>query len=574
LLFGRLDFFTAARNDEDGVLGDSAGYSQGIMGEGTASTPSIGIRSKARVRKASESCDRPTPTYFLVSVNLLWISAAILAAGVVLRVWGIETQSLWTDDGFSLEYSTCDGLAACFQHMTSADTSEQFNILYFLVLHLWRDTFGDSTLSLRALSVSASILSLPLIWCTAAALFGRSSATWSLALSATSAFALFYAHEVRPYAFLVLISALQLWLLARARAEGASAYSKILFIGVALIASWASIFSLLFTIAIGVGDLLARRQWVDGLKWWMPIAVVSIPAVLYYVVQALDAPPGSVLTTKSDAFHLNFLFVIYGHLVGQTYSVPLLELHIAERWSMLAHHWVELTLFGITCALLMWQFVNGLRSGGWTERRRYGMRMIIYSTAIFLGLCLTFAVATEQNWLPRHAFALHVLLALLLPAAASSPDADRHTRSLRLTALSCLIILNLWSINNYYYDPAHWRDDYRGVASYLKQQHAEGRPAVMLHGKVAILRHYGDDNTVDGHSFHRSTMPSQIFAATENAREVLVVVNREFALESEDGYVREWEPRGLIVSIMSPKYHLVDKEIFHFFTIYRFALHQ
>jgi Dolichyl-phosphate-mannose-protein mannosyltransferase len=539
------------------------------MGESTTGTPStIGIRPKARVPKALESCGRPT------TVNLQWLGVVILAAAAVLRVSGMETQSLWTDDGFSLEYSTCDGLLACIQNMTSADTSERFNILYFLILHLWRDVFGDSTLSLRALSVGASILALPVIWCTAAELFGRRSATWSLAFSATSAFALFYAHEVRPYAFLLLISALQLCLLARARAEDASAYSKTLFLVVSLIASWASIYSLFFTVAIGVGDILARRHWPDRLRWWIPTAIISIPAVLYYGIQALDAPPDSVLTIKSDALYFNFLFVIYGHLVGQTYSVPLLPLHTAERWPMLAQHWVELTLFGITCALLLWQFVTGLRSGGWTERRGYGMRMLIYSTAIFLGLCLIFAVATEQNWLPRHAFALHVLLALLLPAAASSPGADRHTRTLRVTALSCLIILNLWSIKNYYYDSAHFRDDYRGVASYLKQQHAEGRPAVMLLGKVSILRHYGDEDTVDGNQFSRSTMPSQISAATDNAREVLVVFNREFAFESEDGYVRQWEPRGLLTSMMSPKYDLLDRKFFQFFTIYRFMLHQ
>ena len=165
------------------------------------------------------SYDRPKPTV-LVSVNLLWLSVAILAAGAVLRISGIETQSLWTDDGFSIEYSTCDRLVACVQHMTSADTSERFNILYFLILHLWRDVLGDSTLSLRALSVTASILVLPVIWCAAAKLFGRRNATWSLAFSATSAFALFYAHEVRPYALLVLISALQLWSLARSPRRG------------------------------------------------------------------------------------------------------------------------------------------------------------------------------------------------------------------------------------------------------------------------------------------------------------------------------------------------------------------
>ena len=47
--------------------------------------------------------------------------------------------------------------------------------------------------------------------------------------------------------------------------------------------------------------------------------------MLYYLVQALDAPPDPIITIKSDALYLNLLFVIYGHMVGQTYSVPLLR---------------------------------------------------------------------------------------------------------------------------------------------------------------------------------------------------------------------------------------------------------
>ena len=104
------------------------------------------------------------------------------------------------------------------------------------------------------------------------------------------------------------------------------------------------------------------------------------------------------------------------------------------------------------------------------------------------------------------------------------------------------------------------------------EQWSQGRPAVMLLGKVSILRHYGDQLTVDGSSFDRSLMPLQIRAATDKAKEVLIVVNREFALESEDGYVRGWEPRGLVVSMMSSHYSLLERRTFHYFTIYRFSL--
>ncbi len=504
-------------------------------------------------------------------VHVLHMAAALMAIGILLRVLGITTQSLWGDDGFSLHYSACDAIMACFRQITSTHSSEQFDILYFFILHLWRDIFGDSTVSLRALSTIASILTLPLIWSIAAALFGRQSATWSLALSAISGFAVFYAHEVRPYAFLILISSLQFWLLVQTRVDGAAPYWKKLFLTVSFIASWASIFSLIFTVAIGFGDLLARRQWSRTIRWWLPVAIVCIPAVAYYILRIIEFPPDTITAQKSDALYLNFLFVVYGHLVGQTYSVPLTALRGIDRWSMLAQHSVELAFFFIVCALLFWQVVSGIRQGSGSARHRYGIRLVGFSTAAFLGLCLSVAAATHQNWLPRHAFALHLLFALLLPAAACSPEATVLTRRLRLIALSALLVLNLWSLKNYYFEPVHWRDDYRGVAAYLKEQHAQGRPAVLLIGMISVLRHYGDEYTIDGTAFDRTLMPLQILAATDDAKEVLVVVNREFALESEDGHVSGWKPRGLVVSLMSAKFDLIETRSFQYFTIYRFA---
>lgn len=542
------------------------------MAQGTASTRlRSGIPSEAASGAPAADGSRRWTTS-LASFDLLWVAVALFAVGVLLRVSGITTQSLWTDDGFSLDYSSCDNLTACFKNITSGHSSEQFNILYFFILHLWRVEFGESTLSLRSLSVAISILALPLIWSTAASLFDRSSAAWSLAFTAVSAFSIYYAHEIRSYAFLMLVSSLQIWLLARARGDGAGGYWRLLLAAASFIASWSSIFCLLFTAAIAIGDLLARREWMRGLKWWMPSAVACLPAVLYYLLRVVDSPPDSVVLQKSDTLYLNALFVLYGHLVGLTYSVPLVALRGADRWMMVAQHWRELAVFVVISTLLAWQIVGGLRGGGWTGHRQYGVRLIVFSTAVYTCLCLLLAFTADQNWLPRHAFALHIFLALLLPAAAASPHVSHRVNRLRLISLLGLLVLNLWSLKNYYYEPAHWRDDYRGVASYLKEQWKQGRPAVMLLGKVSILRHYGDQFTVDGGSFDRSLMPLEIRAATDNAKEVLIVVNREYALESEDGYVRGWEPRGLVVSMMSSHYKLLEKMTFHYFTVYRFSL--
>ena len=182
------------------------------------------------------------------------------------------------------------------------------------------------------------------------------------------------------------------------------------------------------------------------------------PALERQIAAVAERSPDLVALQKSDTLYLNALFVLYGHLVGQTYSVPLIALRGADRWSMLQQHWGELTLLVLICAMLAWQIIGGVR-GGWTGHRRYGVRLIAFSTALYFAFCLLLAAATDQNWLPRHAFGLHIFLALLLPLAAAASLVGGRIQWLRQISLAGLLVLNLWSLRNYYYEPAHWRDD-------------------------------------------------------------------------------------------------------------------
>ena len=101
------------------------------MAQGTASTRlRSGIPSEAASGAPAADGSRRWTTS-LASFHLLWVAVALFAVGVLLRVSGITTQSLWNDDGFSLDYSSCDNLTACFKNITSGHSSEQFNILYF-----------------------------------------------------------------------------------------------------------------------------------------------------------------------------------------------------------------------------------------------------------------------------------------------------------------------------------------------------------------------------------------------------------------------------------------------------------
>jgi uncharacterized membrane protein len=496
---------------------------------------------------------------------------ALLAIGAALRLNALTVQSLWTDEGFSIEYSTCDYVVSCITRITSGSASEQFDLLYYILLHTWRSVFGDSTAALRGLSVLFSVSTLPLVWSASNALFGRTVALWSVALSSTSAFAIFYAQETRPYAFLLFMAALQLALFATPRSDYPRGWRRNAFLLAALISSW-SIFSLIFVVALAIGDLLARRAWRHAFAWWIPVAVVCLPAVFFQIMAISQISAEQLLSMRSDSPYENIPFVIYGHLVGQTYSAPMADLRGVDRWSKLAEHWPELSALVLVGVSLAYQAARAIRIARSTPGDRYGYRFIALSTAAFVAISLSLAAWVEQNWLPRHTFALNILAALLIPATTHLATRSSRDKWLSSVTLAALVTMNLWSLKNYYYDPAHWRDNYRSVALYLQEQRRLGRPAVMLVGRVSVLRYYGDDQTIDGAEFSRETLSDQIRSATDAASEVLIVVNREYSYESENGYVRVWEPRGLVLSMMSPAYEMIEKRAFHYFTIYRFRL--
>ena len=428
--------------------------------------------SAASVRRTAHVRSQVAGAYRKITPAALPATAALLVGGLCLRLFHLSTQSLWTDEGYSLDYSACAGLEACVRAITSAAASEKFDILYFLMLHVWRDVFGSSTIALRSLSVILSVLTLPVIWLAAERLFGRRHAVWSLALAATSAFSIFYAQETRPYAFLIFLTAVQVWLFSGLYADHAGGARKLAFLVVTFVASWASIYCVLFSMALAAAHLVLLRRRRRTIVWWLPLGAACVPAVVYYCVQTLSTPPELITLQKSNVLFLNLGFVLYGHLVGQTYSAPLVLVRGADRFAVLAAYWWQLAILAVVSTALLCQLVARACKPVASRRGHHPERLLAYTCITFLSFCLIVAALTDQNWLPRHAFALHVLLMLLLPTLLVKSRQRRLP--LGEVTLAALIALNLLSLGNYYFEPAHWRDDYRGMSAYLSNQYQQG----------------------------------------------------------------------------------------------------
>jgi len=142
------------------------------------------------------------------------LAVVLLAFG--LRTYCLDFQSLWSDEGISLQRAQM-----ALPEMLDAMPVEHMPG-YFALLIGWVRLAGTSDFALRFLSLWASVLAVALIY-RLARTFGTDKAcgaptapvgTAAALLLATNAFQLWYAQEARMYSWLLataLVSALALW---------------------------------------------------------------------------------------------------------------------------------------------------------------------------------------------------------------------------------------------------------------------------------------------------------------------------------------------------------------------------
>lgn len=483
----------------------------------------------------------------------------LVLIGALIRVLYLDRQSLWFDEGVGLIFSDCEHLGGCLGLMLETRTSEKFQFIYPLLLHEWRLAFGSSEIALRSLSVLFNVGAMAFVGLTARRVFGSAHAAWSLAFMALSGFTLVHAQEARPYTFFLLIAAAQIWLYMAARDGSRSARFGLY--AMTAFASWAGVFPLLFSIALALADLLDRGLSLARIKqwflWWLPVGVLCLPAVLYFARAAMNTAPDEVLVPRSQQPLLNLAFMVYGQLVGQTFGPPVEALRGPERFDALIASTPLLVVFA---AVLLLGAVQGVRL--WRERSRLpgtAGRVLLLAAVSYCVLLLVFVLLTHHNLLPRHAIALHALIALLLPCLAIPVAPAR--RALGATFLAALLVLNGVAVTRQYFDPTQRKDDYRSAAAYLRDVGEPRRPVLVLRGLPVLLNYYGYDGMSVVMDPPRARVPAIVARALGDRNELVIVVNRETDL---------W-PEGWLESAIAPTLKLTETRDLPYFSIYTFA---
>ncbi len=138
-----------------------------------------------------------------------WGIVGIMLLATVLRLYRLGWNSLWFDEVFSWLVARHPIGAILTQGL------EFFPPLYSSLLHFWIKV-SEREIGLRSLSALCGLLVVPIMYALGRALFTSATGLAAALLAAVLPFQIYYSQEARPYALVILLSALMFWVFVRA----------------------------------------------------------------------------------------------------------------------------------------------------------------------------------------------------------------------------------------------------------------------------------------------------------------------------------------------------------------------
>jgi len=452
-------------------------------------------------------------------VDGLLIFVLLLALG--LRLYRIQAQSLWNDEGTSIALAARD-LAA----ITRGAANDIHPPLYYYVLHFWLALFGTSELAVRSLSALLGTLLVLLTFALGRSVAGNTIGLVASFFAALSPFQIYYSQETRMYILCALLGALSVYTFLRLLStwQGgftrtnprASSFRRYLLFVAYLIVTILLLYTHYFAVTIILVQNLAFLWWwlkkdrfpdagyrlLAALRWGVSQAVIGASYLPWLLLTAKQL---RVWPAISEPLHFTTLVLDLLRVFSLGLSV---EPH------------PSLVLAGFAVPLLLG--MRAPRSAPWEKARGLGSQAqstIPYVASLlylFVPICIMCALSLQRPMYnpkflllctpPFYLFLARgaVLLAgvercFWQAARPSNAAADRPVARIwpwarmvfSLAAIAFVVSSSLYSLQAYYLNPRYARDDYRGIAQYIHAVERED-DAVLINapGQIETFTYY------------------------------------------------------------------------------------
>ncbi|RME42984.1 MAG: hypothetical protein D6791_16550 [Chloroflexi bacterium] len=434
---------------------------------------------KENGRRATKSIFRhPFSSFPLIVVLLILLAFA-------LRIYRLDYQSLWYDEGFSVWLAGKD---------LATITTGDFNPpLYIYVLHFWIQLAGTSEFAVRFLSLFFSLLAIPLGYRIGKELFDPATGLMTAFFLAIAPLHLWYAQETRMYAQVTALSLLATLALIRALKGRRQAW--LVYIVATIAAVYTHYYAWMLVAAQGayvlwwVARIWSRRAWQRAqvlgavarqpaspslpqpFLFWLLSQIVLVFAVLPWMPFLIDHYRHQTLTYWPGKLSFQWVaertFLAFS--VGETLRGDL------AQWAMIA--FLTLLAIGVLGSLI---------------RSRRSLDSVVFSTLLLMVpvVALYLIVRDRPKFAPRYLMIASPAFYLLAAAGLRAMWPRRSDGILvrivgavvTIGALAFLTTSAAQSASNMYFDPAYAREDFRGLGRFLEQNVGEDEGVLLLSG--------------------------------------------------------------------------------------------
>lgn len=438
------------------------------------------------------------------------ILVLLLALG--LRLYRIESQSLWNDEGTSVALAARDLVT-----ITRSAANDIHPPLYYYVLHFWMAICGDSELAVRSLSALLGTLLVLLIFA-----LGRSMADGAVGLvasflAALSPFQIYYSQETRMYALAAFLGAVSMYaftyLLSVWRRTihttdaPVSGFRRCLPCAAYATATILLLYTHYFAATVVVAQNLAFLWWL-AVVWRQAETRRSCCArsllhwCLLQVAVAVAYSPWLLLTARQ----LGGWPAISESL---SFTGLLLDLLRVFSLGLSSDARSDLVLVGFAALLLLAMVVAVRRQE--QDATRDAESWVAYLLYLFVPIGMMYALSLRRPMYdpkflllstpPFYLFLAEGTLFLSRRSGRIRRGSDSKDSVLRwwpwvrvgfpVVAVAFLAGSSVCSLQAYYSDPRYARDDYRGIAQYIEAIQ-QGNDVVLINapGQIETFTYY------------------------------------------------------------------------------------
>ena len=403
----------------------------------------------------------------------------LMLLGIGLRLYHLDSQSLWADEGIQYFISSADTI----QELLERRQERTFhNALSFIINHFFLQ-IRDSDFFLRLPSALFGIATLPLAYLLAHKLLSRTAALCTLFIFAISPLHIWYSQEARMYAPLLFVALLSTLCLCKAVERGHALW-WLLYIASTVLGLYLHIFMVINVMVHSLWLLFChRRAFLVVVACGLISALLALPVTLQWGQMFLrkissDKVTQAAIQASEDRLKervkigwqgIPYTFFVYG--AGFSLGPSVTELHEQRNVGYLIRFWPSIVAVGF--------IGGGLLAAGLWILFKYGSGSSFWLCSFGLFGTIAGVVAltaiTRFTFNVRYAIIAYPYFVFFLSTAIAFGLQKRAW--VGAVAMLFVAVLSTISLTQYFNNPGYAKEDIRAA---VRHWQAAPRPSHLL----------------------------------------------------------------------------------------------